>query len=97
MFKTIMVIIDDSIMLHADVPVDYFSHATTLLREHYKAMYRWQTVWVGEPLDAPYIYYPTPSGYKVERKWATKRVLRQYIYPRLRHHPLVDTRTPYTY
>ena len=97
MFQTIMVIVDDSILLHADIPTEYFGVATSLLREHYKSMYLWQTVWVGYAEYAPYSYYPTPSGQMVERSGDTKYTIREYRYPRLRHHPLVDTRTPYTY
>lgn len=97
MFDTILVIINDFITLHADVPAEHTPSAITALRAYYRNLHHWETVWVGEAANAPYIHYPTPSGQYMERRHATKQVIKQYIHPRLRHHPLVDPRTPYTY
>ena len=97
MFDTILVIINDFITLHADVPAEHTPSAITALRAHYRNLHHWETVWVGEAANAPYIHYPTPSGQYMERRHATKQVIKQYIHPRSGHHPLVDPRTPYTY
>ena len=102
MFNTILVIINDFIALHADVPVEYAGSVVTELRTHYRGLYSWETVWIGEAANAPYTHYPTRTGSKtatpsqyIERCNPTKQVIKRYIHPRLQYHSLVDSRTPY--